>query len=66
MIGGYCTRPDIPRLRNNLKHTLWRHDMEIYLALCEGNPGDFPNKGPVMQNFDVMFAINLNKLQNNQ
>ena len=41
--------------------------MEIYLALCEGNPtGDFPNKGPVKQNLDVIFAISLNKLMNNQ
>ena len=39
--------------------------LSALLAICEGNPlitGGFPHKGSVMQNFDILFVISLNKL----
>ena len=48
---------------------LWRYGMKTLsalLALCEGNPpitGGFPpHKWSVIQNFDIAFAVSLNKL----
>ena len=46
----------------------WRH-METpsaLMALCEGNPMDFPLKCPMMQGFDDFFVTRPNKLLNKQ
>ena len=51
------------KLIHVLLNIWWHHDMEMLstlLALCEGNPpviGGFPSQGPVMQTFDVSFAV---------
>ena len=34
------------------------------LAVCVGNPVDSPHKKAVMQSFDALFALSLNKLMN--
>ena len=39
--------------------------LSALLAICEGNPlitGEFNHKGSVMQSFDILFVISLNKL----
>ena len=36
--------------------------LSALLVLCEGNPlvtGGFPQKGPEMGNFDIIFAVKL-------
>ena len=45
-------------------YTWWRHQMEIFFALSEGNPpviGGFPLQRPAKDGCDVFFDVCLNK-----